>query len=88
MNAFYQNSMRYAAGILFVVALITVVTGALPTLLMLKAMAHSLGDAADAGGSLQLLVSILHGFSSAAWPFFGAAVLWRLDKHWSAEAAE
>jgi len=88
MKKFYQGSMRCAAVVLFVVAIVTVISGALPTLLIFKTMAHDLGGGPEGSQSLELLVAFLRGVSSAVWPFFGAAFLWRLDKYWGRGAAE
>ena len=88
MSAFYQGTMRCAAIVLFVVAIVTVISGAFPTLLIFKTMAHDLSGGPEGSQSLELLVAFLRGVASAVWPFFGAALLWRLDKHWTGGAVE
>ena len=88
MSAFYHASMRCAAVVLFVVAIVTAISGALPTLLIFKTMAHDLGGGPEGSQSLERLVAFLRGISSAVWPFFGAAFLWRIDRHWAHGAAK
>ncbi len=78
MMKFYQTVMRCAPLLLFVAAVVSVFTGSVSALLF-PDVYHQYGDnrLAIAGASL------LAGFGRALVPFFGAALLWRIDRHWS-----
>jgi hypothetical protein len=84
--SFYRWCMRYGAAILFVIALVQLVVGLIgPIHLLLTTtgrMASDLGYTPDRSPlqlemHLQMVVSAL---GAAAWPFFGALVINRLDR--------
>jgi hypothetical protein len=90
--SFYHSCMRHASVVLFWMAVLlflfmTIVSlrGLWPEISqnMANIYTESQESALDA-----ILRSLASGLSSAVLPLFGAALLWRLDKHWSAEAAE
>ena len=84
--SFYRWCMRYGAGILFVVALVQLVIGLIGPIRMLLQttgrMASDLGYTPD-GSPLQLelhLQMLLTAITTAAFTFFGALVINRLDR--------
>ena len=83
MTGFYQNCLANAASLLFGMALVMLVSGAVPALLVVQQMAHTLGDPSGGFEKLQIIQSLLNGVSAAVWPFFGAAVVWRIDRHFA-----
>jgi hypothetical protein len=90
MITFYHHLMRSAAIVLLIAAAVIVVAGAWPVLVAFRSMAHNLGDAPEYLGSALVAQSVALGIEKAAWPFFGAALLWRIDRRWpiSTGAAE
>jgi hypothetical protein len=86
MNGIFRWSMRHGAKFLFALALIQLLIGVVPFIAALFTetghMARNLGYSPDPSGfpfaiQLQLL---LHAISSAAFPFFGALLIDRLDR--------
>jgi len=90
-GSFFRWSMRYAAAILF----------AISVLVPLLTVATSIGafNAASNGAALSsfpyfggagvmITTSFLASIHNAAWPLFGAAVLWRWDRYLSAKRQE
>ena len=90
MMRFYLGTMRCASIVLFVAALVSVVAGSLPALATVRTMAHDLYGQPNGMQSYIIVQAILAGVNNALFPFFGAALLWRIDRHWirSPEKAE
>ena len=84
MTNFYQSSMRCAAAILFVVAIVMILMGLLPVLIAIQSMAHTLGPP-EGFDRLMAAETFARCFQSAVWPFFGAGLLWRIDRHWGGQ---
>jgi len=93
MSAIFRWSMRHGAKFLFALALIQLLVGLVPFIATLFTetghMARNLGYAPDPSGfpfwmQLQL---VFQGVASAAFPFFGALVIDRLDRWLAARDA-
>ena len=74
--SFFQRSMAAAPTVLFAIAVLLLV------LSLIGSFALDFGDTYTESGSvgIQLAVALSTGLQAAFWPFFGAAVLWRLDR--------
>ncbi len=81
-GGFFQSTMRNAAMILFVIAIAALIVAVIPVFTALSAGDTSSPFASDPShlAALSALVSVASAIHNAAWPFFGAAVLWRWDR--------
>jgi hypothetical protein len=70
----YQNMMRGAAAILFALAILTVIA----SMTLVFSRPHGFAALPGIGGFLAQVATAL---SSATLPFFGAALLWRIDRY-------
>ena len=76
----YHRMMRNAAYILFGWAVVVFVLTLIAAVLQTFVPDQSFGGTTISGGGLPMLVAqIGQAFHSAAYPFFGAAILYRLD---------
>ena len=85
MTTFYAWSMRSAAAILFALAILLPVVSvaiAFSTYAGPNGSEYSVYAAGGLPSNFLTLVGVfINGLSTAVWPFFGAALLWRFDKH-------
>jgi hypothetical protein len=82
----YHSIMRAAAGILFAIAIITLIGGIAVNLFIMNDMPDFVQQQGNFG-LMQKISSVLQVLQAAVWPFFGAALLWRFDR-WQPKAAE
>ena len=90
MSRFYRWSMRNGARILFMVALLLLLTGLWPVIYSLFSMtshmsgSHYYTPEVDIAGfeSQMLIQALINAVSAAALPFFGALLIDRLDRRW------
>lgn len=84
MSGFYERCMARASVILFGIAVVCVLVGFLLALLPFFEAAGEMASnlyAEPRGLSFtNLLNAIYLALSAAVWPFFGAAILWRIDR--------
>ncbi len=82
--SFYAKCMRNGSVILFWMAIITGVAGFVSVVNgmweMLTSGLESPYQSHSPSAFVQLLLAFGSALSTAAWPFFGAALLWLLDK--------
>ena len=85
MNGFYSRAMRGATVILFALAmLIPIVSFIVAFSTYATPNSGEFGPMSSGGvpSNLLLLVgAFVNGLNNAVWPFFGAALLWRLDRY-------
>ena len=82
MTRFFDGAMRFAAMLLFVLAIILLITGvaaALQTWSVMGRMGPIGPDASTTRGGI-LVNALALSISLSAIPYFGAALLWRLDR--------
>jgi hypothetical protein len=77
---FYLWAMRSASVLLFVYALVALVSALVIQLESLGAMGSSYGPGLGGSGIARLMSMIVGSLGAAAWPLFGAALLWRVDR--------
>ena len=81
--SFYAKCMRYGSLILFWIAVVTAIATFVSAVGgiwdMLTSGVSNPYQSHSPNAFLQLLLAIGTALSSAAWPFFGAALLWLLD---------
>jgi hypothetical protein len=84
---FYRWAMRNASMALFIVSLlIFVVSFANYFFLSGAAMNRALSEEGLTSSKFVLFWgAIAQAFSSSVWPFLGAGLLYRLDRHWGGE---
>ena len=91
MTAFYTGAMRSAAAILFALAIlipIVSVTIAFATYAGPNGSEYSVyAPGGLPSNFLSLVGAFVNGLSTAVWPFFGAALLWRWDQYVQSKAA-
>lgn len=80
MRKVFDTTMKCAAVILFVAALVSVIYGAIPVLGLVRGMASQLHGYPGGSDGAEALSSLFGGISRAIWPFFGAALFWRMDR--------
>jgi len=88
---FYHSCMRYASAILFWIAVLLFL---FMTIVSLQGLWPEIGQDASSiysGSQVSAVNAILRslsaGMTSAVWPLFGAALLWRLDRNWKSGTA-
>ncbi|MDG2005574.1 MAG: hypothetical protein P8J20_19800 [Novosphingobium sp.] len=72
MRSIFNAAVLHAPWVLFVVALIILVTGPLPLFI----------GGQDTMQIEAIGLAIHASLAGALWPFLGAALLWRIDRHW------
>jgi hypothetical protein len=80
MKSVFESCMIHAARILFWIAVLTALAAAIPLLSVFGQLGHDLYAQAD---PITIASAIVMGLGGAVWPFFGAALLWRIDVHWA-----
>jgi hypothetical protein len=76
----YLLLMHHAAAILFAVAVIVFGGSLISVLLTMFGAANGYVGGADAIDRSVILGQLLVAFQLAAWPFFGAALIYRIDR--------
>jgi ABC-type sulfate transport system permease subunit len=82
MKGIYLIVMHFASQILFAVAGIVLLASFISVAFTLLSPTPSYGMVGDNDGLARLttIVQIIAVFQPAVWPFFGAALLYRIDK--------
>jgi hypothetical protein len=94
MSRFFRWCMSYGAAILFVLALFQLVAGLVPSLTTLMTETGRMAqnyDYAPVGSNFQLAMQLqvlLASISGAAFPFFGALLIDRMDRWLTLKATE
>ncbi|MBN8815105.1 MAG: hypothetical protein J0J06_06625 [Sphingomonas sp.] len=90
MTAFYTWAMRSAASILFTLAIVLPIVSVIIAYSTYAGPNGSEYSAYAPGGVpsnlLSLIGALVNGLSTAVWPFFGAALLWRCDRYVQSKA--